>query len=87
MPVDSSSWEIRNEQKLAWKVPETFSLPQFERTSLKSEKEHKNHRQAEYHHTLKGRKTLKCCAQDSNLGPLVYEVHTLPIELSFGMET
>ena len=34
------------------------SLPQFEKTSLKSEKKYKNQRQREYHHTLKGRKTL-----------------------------
>ena len=35
------------------------SLPQFEKkTSLKSKKKCKNHRQAEYHHTLKGRKNL-----------------------------
>ena len=31
---------------------------QFEKTSLKSEKKYKHRRQAEYHHTLKGRKTL-----------------------------
>ena len=34
------------------------SLPQFEKTTSKSEKKIKNHRQAEYRHTLKGRKTL-----------------------------
>ena len=76
--VDSSSWKIRNEQKLEWKILETSGLPQFERlASLMSEKKYKNHRQAEYHHTLKGRKTLKCRARDSNLGPLVYEASQL----------
>ena len=35
MSVDLSSWEIRNEQKLALKVWETFSLHQFERNKLK----------------------------------------------------
>ena len=34
------------------------SLPQFEKTTLKTEQKYKNHRQAEYRHTLKGRKTL-----------------------------
>ena len=34
------------------------NLPQVKKTSLKSEKKLKNCRQAEYHHTLKGRKTL-----------------------------
>ena len=37
--MDSRSWEIRDEQKLAWNVPETFSLPQFERNTLKKWKE------------------------------------------------
>ena len=59
MSVDSSSWKIRNEQKLTLKVPGTSSLPQFEKTTLKSEKKYKNHKQAEYRHTLKGRKTLR----------------------------
>ena len=58
MSVDSSSRKIRNEQKLMLKVPGMSSLPQFEKTTLKSEKKIKNHRQAEYRHTLKGRKTL-----------------------------
>ena len=58
MSVNSSSSKIRNEKKLTWKVPGTSSLSQFEKTSLKSEKKYKNHTQAEYHHTLKGRKTL-----------------------------
>ena len=40
------------------KVLGTSSLPQFKKASLKSEKKYKNHRQAEYHHTLKGSKTL-----------------------------
>ena len=34
------------------------TLPQFENNKLKSEKKYINHRQAECHHTLKGRKTL-----------------------------
>ena len=34
------------------------SLPQFETTTSKGERKIKNYRQAEYHHTLKGRKTL-----------------------------
>ena len=51
--------EIRNEQKLTLKVLGTSCSPQFEKkTSLKSEKKYKNHRQAEYHHIPKGRKTL-----------------------------
>ena len=80
--VDSSSWKIRNEQKLTWKVLETSNLPQFEKTSLKSEKKYKNHKQAEYHHTLKRNKnSVKCRAMDSNLGPLVYEASVLPTEL------
>ena len=58
MSVDSSSRKTRNEQKLTLKVPGTSSLPQFEKTTLKSEKKIKNHRQAEYHHTVKGRKPL-----------------------------
>ena len=64
------------------------SPPQFEKkTSLKSEKKYKNHKQAEYHHTLKGRKTLSSGgAGDSNLGPLVYEASVLPTELSFRMK-
>ena len=44
--LDSSSWKIRNEQKLTWKIPGTSSLPQLEKTCLKSEKKYKNHRQA-----------------------------------------
>ena len=58
MSVHSSSWKIRNEQKLTSKVLETSSLPQFEKTSLKREKKYKNHRHAEYHHALKRKKTL-----------------------------
>ena len=58
MSVDSSSWKIRNEQKLMWKVLGTSSVPHFKQTSFKREKKYENHRQAEYHHTLKGRKTL-----------------------------
>ena len=70
-----------------WTVLETSSLPQFEKTSLKSEKKYKNHRQAEYHHTLKMKKTLSSAvARDSNLGPLVYEASVLPTELSFRMK-
>ena len=43
--------------------------------------------QAEYHHTLKRKKNfVKCVAQDSNLGPLVYEASVLPTELSFRMK-
>ena len=61
--------------------------PQFEKTSLKSEKKYKNRRQAEYHHTLKGRKTLSSGGVgDSNLGPLVYEASVLPTDLSFRMK-
>ena len=59
MSVDSSSRKIKNEQlKSMLKVPGMSSLPQFEKTTLKIEKKIKNHRQAEYRHTLKGRKTL-----------------------------
>ena len=60
MSVDSSTRKISNEQlKLLLKVPGMSSLPQFEKkTTSKSEKKIKNHRQAEYRHTLKGRKTL-----------------------------
>ena len=87
MSVDPSSWKIRNEQKLTWKVPETYSLPQFEKKSLKSEKKYKNHRQAEYHHALKRKKiSVKCLARDSDLGPLVYEASVLPTKLSFQMK-
>ena len=44
-------------------VESKYSLPQFEKkTSLKSEKKYKNHRQAEYHHSLKGIKTLSSAA-------------------------
>ena len=73
MSVDSSSLKIRNEQKLTGKVLETSSLPQLKKkTSLKSEKKYKNHRQAEYHHTLNRKKnSVKCRARDSNLRPLV----------------
>ena len=53
-----NSWKIRNEQKRTWKVLGTSSLPQFEKTSLKSEKKYKNHRQAEYYHTLKKEEKL-----------------------------
>ena len=57
------------------------------KASLKSEKKYKNRRQAEHHHTLKGRKTLSSGgAGDSNLGPLVYEASVLPTELSFRMK-
>ena len=78
MSVDSSSLKIRNEQKLTGKVLETSSLPQLKKTSLKSEKKYKNHRQAEYHHTLKRKKnSVKCRARDSNLRPLVYEASVL----------
>ena len=45
-------------KKLTWKVLGTSSSPQFEKTSFKSEKKYENHRQAEYHNALKGRKTL-----------------------------
>ena len=49
----------RNKQELAWKVRETLSLPQFQRNKLKElVKKYISHRQAEYHHALKGRKTL-----------------------------
>ena len=41
-----------------------------------------------YNHTLKRKKnSVKCRARDWNLGPLVYEVSALPIELSFRMKT
>ena len=88
MSMGSSSWKIRNEQKLTWKVLGTSSLPQFEKkASLKSEKKCRNHRQAEYHHTLKRKKnSVKCHARDSNLGPLVYEASVLPTEISFRMK-
>ena len=57
-------------------------------TSLKSGKKYKNHWQVEYPHTLKRKKnSVKCCARESNLGPPVYEVNALPIELSFRMNT
>ena len=57
------------------------------KTSLKSEKKYKNHKQAEYHHTLKRKKnSVKCHARDSNLEPLVYEASVLPTELSFRMK-
>ena len=66
--------ENRNEQKLTWKVPGTSSLPEFEKTSLKSVKKYKNQRQAEYHHTLKRKKNfVKFRARDSNPEPLVCE--------------
>ena len=59
MSVDSSSLKIRNEPELKGKVLEMSSLPQLKKKpSLKSEKKYKNHRQAEYHHTLKRKKTL-----------------------------
>ena len=83
MSVDSSSRKIRNEQKLTLKVPETSSLPQFEKTTLKSEKKIKNHRQAEYRHTLKGRKTLSIPCPRLEPGPLVYEASVLLTEPSF----
>ena len=59
MSVDSSSRKIKNEQlKSMLKVPGMSSLPQFEKTILKIEKKIKNHRQAEYRHTLKGQEKL-----------------------------
>ena len=87
MSVDSSSWKIRNEQKLTLKVPGTSSLPQFEETTLKSEKKYNNHKQAEYRHTLKRKKnSAKCRTRDSHMGPLVYEASVLPTEPSFRMK-
>ena len=57
------------------------------KTALKSEKKYKNRRQAEYHHTLKGKKnSVKWRAGDPNLRPLVYEASVLPTELSFRMK-
>ena len=87
MSVVSSSWKIKNEQKLTSKVLGTSSLPQFEEKNLKSEKKYKNHRQAEYHHTIKRKKnSVKCSARYSNLGPLVYKASMLPTELSLRMK-
>ena len=62
------------------------SLPEFEKTTSKSEKRIKHHRQAKYHHTLKEENSVKCLARDSNLGPLVWEASVLPTELSFQMK-
>ena len=45
--------EDRNEQKLTFRRLVYFNS---KKTSLKSEKKYKNHRQAEYHHTLKRKK-------------------------------
>ena len=55
-------------------------------TSVRGEKKYKNQRQAEYHHTLKEESSVRCCAKDMNLGPLVYEASALPIELSFRLK-
>ena len=73
MSVHSSSWKIRNEQKLTSKVLETSSLPQFEKTSLKSEKKYKNHRHAEYHHALKRKKNSVKCQCRVNLGLIIFK--------------
>ena len=86
--VDSSSWEIRNEQNLAWKAWGTFSLSQFERNKLKGWKEMQNSLVSRISSfTKKKRNSVRCRAWDLNLGPLVYEASVLPTELSFWMKT
>ena len=54
------------------KVLRTSSLPQFEKTSLKSEKKYENHRQEEYHHKLKGRKTLSSAVPETRTWDLSF---------------
>ena len=61
-------------------------LSSKKKTSVKSEMKYRNHRQVEYHHTLKRENSAKWRAMDSNLGPLVYEASVLPTELSFRMK-
>ena len=44
--------------KISAKIMRHLFYLNSKETSLKSEKKYKSHRQAEYHHALKGRKTL-----------------------------
>ena len=84
MSVDSSSWNIRNEQKLTWKVLGTSSLPQLEKNKLKEGKEiQKSQASRISSYTKKKKNSVKYRARDSNLAPLVYEASVLPTELSF----
>ena len=68
------------------KYPGTSSLPQFEKASLKSEKKYKNQRQAEYHHTLKGRKTLSSAVPGTPTWDLSF-MKRVCYQLSYPSET
>ena len=85
MSVDSSSWKIRNEQKLTCKVLGMSSLPQFEINKLKN----KNIKITGKQNISYIRKEEKLCqvpCPGSNLGLHVYEASVLPTELSFRMK-
>ena len=57
------------------------------KTSIKSQKKYKNHRQAKYHRPLKERKTLSSTVPGSRTRdrPPAYEASVLPTELFFWM--
>ena len=61
--------------KINVEIPGTSSLPQVEKTSLKSEKKSQASRISSY--TKRKKNSVKSRAQDSNLGPLVYEASVL----------
>ena len=77
--------EDQESAKISVKSTRETSLPQFKRNRLKSEKKYKNHSQAEYHHTLNGRKTLSSAVPGTQTWDLSF-MKRVCYQLSFPSE-